>query len=107
MIKKIQVIELIEQGLDNASIAEQTGIRPEYIRACRSQYNAVASERAPSRLDKPKLGTKMRRAYDIIVANPDATSAEVSKVVNLSGGSILALEKRYGLTIKRERGNKA
>lgn len=103
MNKKIKIIEMIEQGFSNQDIAEATGAKYNYVSTVRCEYNEVATRPIYSLQTKPKLGTKLRRAYDIVVANPDATVSEVSRVVGLSASVFSKLEKRYGIRPPRER----
>lgn len=93
---KSKIMQAIEQGLTNKQIVEAIPTTANYVVRVRMQYNAIAPTRIKSpALDKPKEGTASRAVYDVLIANPSATSGEIMRQVSASYGVIASVRKLF------------
>lgn len=94
--QKAVVFELIAKGYSNDEIAEAIDVPSQYARNLRVEYNEVAGlARKPSIRSKPRLGTESRKAYDYMVANPDASLVEVADATGISRTIPSGVRARY------------
>lgn len=95
---KIAIIDLIDQGYNNADIVEALACSNDYVRMLRAEYYHLTGQRKRSRHTKPKSGTKWREVYEFFLANPKATCAEASLATGANRGSCYKLRSYYLIT---------
>lgn len=100
---KPQIIELIEQRYSNTEISKMLKCSAAYAVQVRADYNEVASAWIASKCKKPKEGTDSRKAYDFLVANPEATTSEVCKGAGVNNNAVRRTAIRYGLPLNLSR----
>ena len=103
MTLKLQIINLIEARLSNVEISQQLQCSAAYAMKVRAEYNEAATQRISSRHQKPKLGTDSRKAYEFMIANPEATTSEVCKAAGVNNNAVRRAAIRYGLPLNLSR----
>lgn len=103
MTLKLQIINLIEKGYHNKRIASVLNASLRYIVTVRSDYNESAPVWIASRQKEPKQGTDSRKAYEFMIANPEATTSEVCKAAGVNNNAVRRTAIRYGLPLNLSR----
>lgn len=96
---KSQVIDLVEKGLNNAQIMQATGASYQTVLNVRRRYNEVVAPKdrkiSVHKLTEPKPGTRSRKIFDYILANPEATNREIIPTVGVTSKEVQMVRQRY------------
>jgi len=99
MTLQLQIIKLLESGLDNAQIQEQLGVKMHYISIVKKMLKDSGMKVDRYYRKKPKAGTKSDAVYRTFLGNPKARAADVSKSLGVTLSLCRKVRSRYfGLT---------
>ena len=95
MTLKLQIINLLEIGLDNAQIQEQLGVKMHYISIVKGMLKDSGMKVDKYYRKKPKAGTKSYAIYKTFLENPKARAVDVSKALDVTLSLCQRVRLRY------------
>lgn len=96
---KTKIMDLVEQGLNNDQIQEQTGASKSHIIRMRMRYNEALPKdqrkKSIPKLTEPNEGTVRRIVYDYMMLYPNARFSEVVSETGVAAGTVGSVRHRY------------
>lgn len=100
MSLKLQIINLLEGGFDNAQIQEMTGAKMNYIRIVKNMLKVSGMKVDRYYKKAPAVGTKSYAIYLTFLRNPKARAVDVSTALDATLSLCQRVRCRYfGLSV--------